>query len=159
MGILGTQNWEDFIKEIKTIFSDKTKAVDVKWKIGSFKQRKKNTADFMIKFNILAMKANTDELHVISLLKKNVRQDIIKMILDYPHIKVLKTFKEQKVAIISVKQEYESTEGQQDYKTSTRTTYREQGQSMNIGKSNDNFKDGKPKYFNCNKYGYMAKEC
>ena len=72
MGILGTQNWEDFIKEIKTIFSDKTKAVDVKWKIESFKQRKKNTADFMIKFNILAMKANTDELHVISLLKKNV---------------------------------------------------------------------------------------
>ena len=30
---------------------------------------------------------------------------------------------------------------------------------MNIGKSNDNFKDGKPKCFNCNKYGYMAKEC
>ena len=81
------------------------------------------------------------------------------MILNYPHIKVLKTFKEWKVAIISVKQGYESTEGQQDYKTSTRTTYREQGQSMNIGKSNDNFKDGKPKYFNCNKYGYMAKEC
>jgi len=30
---------------------------------------------------------------------------------------------------------------------------------MNIRKSNDNFKDGKPKYFNCNKYGYIAKEC
>ena len=30
---------------------------------------------------------------------------------------------------------------------------------MDIGKSNDNFKDGKPKYFNCNKYGHMAKEC
>ena len=30
---------------------------------------------------------------------------------------------------------------------------------MNIGKSNKNFKDGKPKCFNCNKYGYMAKEC
>ena len=29
---------------------------------------------------------------------------------------------------------------------------------MDIGKSNDNFKDGKPKCFNCNKYGYMAKE-
>jgi len=24
---------------------------------------------------------------------------------------------------------------------------------MNIGKSNNNFKDGKPKCFNCNKYG------
>ena len=30
---------------------------------------------------------------------------------------------------------------------------------MDIGKSNDNFKDGKLKYFNYNKYGYMAKEC
>ena len=30
---------------------------------------------------------------------------------------------------------------------------------MDIGKTNDNFKDGKPKCFNCNKYGYMAKEC
>ena len=30
---------------------------------------------------------------------------------------------------------------------------------MDIGKANDNFKDGKYKYFNCNKYGYMVKEC
>ena len=30
---------------------------------------------------------------------------------------------------------------------------------MDIGRSNSNFKDGKPKCFNCNKYGYMAKEC
>jgi len=30
---------------------------------------------------------------------------------------------------------------------------------MDIGKSNDNFRDGKPKCFNCNKYGYMVKEC
>ena len=30
---------------------------------------------------------------------------------------------------------------------------------MDIRKSNNNFKDGKPKCFNCNKYGYMAKEC
>ena len=29
---------------------------------------------------------------------------------------------------------------------------------MDIGKSNDNFKDGKPKCFNCNKYGHIAKE-
>ena len=69
---LGTQDWEDFVKEIKTTFSDKTKAVDAKWKIESFKQRKKNTADFMIEFNALTMKANTDELHAIFLLKKNI---------------------------------------------------------------------------------------
>ena len=30
---------------------------------------------------------------------------------------------------------------------------------MNIGKSNDNFENGKPKCFNCNKYGHIAKEC
>ena len=30
---------------------------------------------------------------------------------------------------------------------------------MDIKKSNDNFKDGKPKCFNCNKYGHMTKEC
>ena len=30
---------------------------------------------------------------------------------------------------------------------------------MDIGKSNDNFKDRKPKCFNYNKYGHMAKEC
>ena len=30
---------------------------------------------------------------------------------------------------------------------------------MDIGKFNDNFKDGKPKCFNCNKYRHMAKEC
>jgi len=29
---------------------------------------------------------------------------------------------------------------------------------MDIGKTNDNFKDGKSKYFNCNKYRHMAKE-
>ena len=30
---------------------------------------------------------------------------------------------------------------------------------MDIGKSNDNFKDRKLKCFNYNKYGHMAKEC
>jgi len=69
------------------------------------------------------------------------------------------TLKEWKVAITSVRQGYKSTEGYQDYKTSTETTYSGRGQPMDIGKSNDNFKDRKPKCFNCNKYGHMAKEC
>ena len=30
---------------------------------------------------------------------------------------------------------------------------------MDIGKSNKNFKDRKPKCFNCNKYGHIAKDC
>ena len=29
---------------------------------------------------------------------------------------------------------------------------------MDIGKSNDNFKNKKPKCFNCNKYSHMVKE-
>ena len=30
---------------------------------------------------------------------------------------------------------------------------------MEIGKSNENFKDRKPQCFNYDKYGHMAKEC
>ena len=69
---MGTQDWEDFVKEIKMMFSDKSKAVDAKWKIETFKQGKRNTADFIIEFKALAMKADTDELHAIFLLKKNI---------------------------------------------------------------------------------------
>jgi len=31
-----TQDWEEFIREIKITFSDKSKAVDTKWKIKMF---------------------------------------------------------------------------------------------------------------------------
>ena len=60
------------MKEIKTTFSDKMKAVDAKWRIESFQQGKQNTINFMIEFNALAIKADMDELHAIFLLKKNV---------------------------------------------------------------------------------------
>jgi len=75
-------------------FSDKSKAADAKWKIEMFKQGKQNTADYIIEFKALAMKANTDELHVIFLLKKNARQDIIKTILGYPPIAMPEILKE-----------------------------------------------------------------
>ena len=91
---LETQNWEEFIKEIKTIFSNKTKTVDAKWKIKTFKQEKQNTVDFMIEFNTLAIKTNTDELYTIFLLKKNIQQDIIKMILGYLPIVASESLKE-----------------------------------------------------------------
>jgi len=156
---LGTQDWDDFVKELKMTFSDKSKAADAEWKIEMFKQGKRNTVDFIIEFEALAMKVDTDELHAIFLLKKNTRQDIIKTILGYPPITMPETLKEWKVAITSVGQGYESMEGRHDYKTSTGTTYGGRGQPMDIGKSNNNFKDGKPKCFNCNKCGHMAKEC
>ena len=116
-------------------------------------------ADFIIEFEALAMKADTDELHAIFLLKKNAWHNIIKMILGYLPIAMPETLKEWKVVITSVGQGYKFTERQHDYKTSTGTIYEGRGQPMDIGKSNDNFKDGKPKCFNYNKYGYMAKEC
>ena len=62
---LRTQDWEEFVKEIKIMFSDKTKTADARWKIKSFKQEKKNTVDFMIEFDTLAMKMDTNELHAI----------------------------------------------------------------------------------------------
>jgi len=34
---LGTQDWDDFMKELKTMFSDKTKAADAEWRIEIFK--------------------------------------------------------------------------------------------------------------------------
>ena len=53
-------------------FSNKTKAVDAEQKIKMFRQGKKNIADFMIKFKAMAIKADTDNLHTIFLLKKNI---------------------------------------------------------------------------------------
>jgi len=67
---LETQDWEEFVKEIKTTFSNKTKTANAEWKIKTFKQGKQNTVDFIIEFNVLAMKIDIDKLHVIFLLKK-----------------------------------------------------------------------------------------
>ena len=99
------------------------KAADTEWKIKIFKQGKQNTVDFMIEFEVLAMKADIDELHAIFLLKKNVWQDIIKTILGYLPIVVLEILKEWKVAITSVGQKYKFTKGQNDYKTGIGTIY------------------------------------
>jgi len=81
------------------------------------------------------------------------------MILGYPPIVVLETLKEWKIMITPVRQEYESTEGQCDCKTETGTTYRGQGLPIDIGKSKENFKNGKSRCFNCNVYKHMVKDC
>ena len=70
----------------------------------------------MIEFKALAMKADTDELYTIFLLKKNVQSNIIKTILGYLPIVAPETLKEWKIAITSVRQEYESTEEQKNMK-------------------------------------------
>jgi len=59
------------------------KAVNAKWKIKKFKQRKKYIVNFIIEFKILDIKAKTDNIYAIFLLKKNVRSNIIKSISEY----------------------------------------------------------------------------
>ena len=116
-------------------------------------------ANFMIEFEVLAMKADTDKLYVIFLLKKNVWPDIIKIILGYPQIVAPKSLKEWKVVITLGGQGYKFTEGQNDYKTGTGTTYEGWELPMDIEKSKENFKDRNPRCFNCNLYGHMTKDC
>ena len=77
----------------------------------------------MIELEVLAMKADTDDLYAIFLLKKNMQYNIIKTILEYLLIAMPDTLKRWKVAITSVGQGYESTERCHDYKTETETTY------------------------------------
>jgi len=77
----------------------------------------------MIKFEALAMKAETNNMYAIFLLKKNVQADIIKTILGYPPIVAPDILKEWKIAITSVGQGYESIESQHDYKMGMGTTF------------------------------------
>ena len=58
------------------------------------------------------MKTETDNIYAIFLLKKNIRTNIIKMILEYLPIAVPETLKKWKVVIILVEQGYEFTESQ-----------------------------------------------
>jgi len=37
------QDWDKFVKKIKIAFNNKSKIANIKWKIKSFRQRKKET--------------------------------------------------------------------------------------------------------------------
>ena len=78
-----TQDQDEFIREIKTAFSNKSKVVNAKQKIKTFRQGKKHITNFMIEFEALAIKTKTNDMHAIFLLKKNIRTNIIKIILGY----------------------------------------------------------------------------
>ena len=58
--------------------------------------------DYLIRFAGLAMKAGTDEQHVIFLLKINIKKEIIKTILEYPPIQALTTLEQWKVTITAM---------------------------------------------------------
>jgi len=63
------------------------------------------------------------------------------------------------VVIISVRQEYESTEDRQDYRTELGIIFGESRVFVDIIKYKDNYnKDGKPRYFNYSIYRYIAKD-
>jgi len=79
-------------------------------------------------------------------LKKDVRSNIIKTILGYLPIVAL----EWKIVITSIRQEYESTEGRQDYRMWSGIIYGGRGVSMDIRKTKD--KDNKNRKL---KYQYL----
>jgi len=73
---------------------------------------------------------------------------------------VPETLKEWKVVITLVRQEYKFTEGRQDYRTGLGIIFGGRGVLMDIRKYKDNYdKDGKPRCFNYNIYGHIAKDC
>ena len=67
-----------------------------------FKQNKKYIVNFIVKFEVLAMKVETNNLYTIFLLNKNIQTDIIKTILGYSLMAAPEILREQKVAIILV---------------------------------------------------------
>ena len=79
-----TPSWDAFEAELQLVYSDKTKEADVEWHIETFTQGKKHIADFLIEFIALASKAQTNNQHVIFLLKKNINREIIRAIMAYP---------------------------------------------------------------------------
>ena len=65
----------------------------------------------MIEFKVLAIKTETNDTYAIFPLKKNVKGDIIKIILGYLPIAISTSLKKWKIAIILVRQKYEFTKG------------------------------------------------
>ena len=68
---------------------------------SKYSGKAKNIANFIIKFEVLVMKVKTNNMYVIFLLK-NVRTNIIKMILEYSLMIVLEMLKEWKVGGVVV---------------------------------------------------------
>jgi len=64
----------------------------------------------MIEFKALDIKTKTNNIYVIFLLKKNIRTNIIKIILEYSLITVPETLSKWKVATTSVVQEHKFIE-------------------------------------------------
>jgi len=93
------------------------------------------------------------------LLKKNVNREIIRAIMAYPPIQAPKSLEQWKVAITAVGQGYEWTNIRYDYRTGSGITYEGMGKLMEIEQQQNNGQGRKLKYYNCNKFEHMAKDC
>ena len=63
------------------------------------------------------------------------------------------------MAITAVGQEYEWTNIHCDYRTGSGITYEGIGKPMEIGQQRNNEQGCRPKCYNYNKFGHMAKDC
>ena len=82
------------------------------------------------------------------------------MILGYLPITAPETLKKQKIVIILVGQEYKFTKSKHDYRTRSGIIYEDREAPIEIGKFKNNYnKERKPRYFNCNIYGHITKDC
>jgi len=107
----------------------------------------------------LARKAQTDDQHAIFLLKKNVNKEIIRAIITYSPTQAPKSLEQWKVAITVVRQGYKWTNICYDYRTGSGITYGGMGKPIEIGRQQNNGQGYKPKCYNYNKVGHIAKDC
>jgi len=114
--------------------------------------------DFLIEFMALASKAQTNDQHVIFLLKKNVNREIIRVIMAYPPTQAPKSLEQWKMAITAVGQGYEWTNICYDYRTGSGIIYGGMGKPMEIGEQRNSKQEYKSKCYNCNKFRHMAKD-
>lgn len=153
-------DWDGFFADLKKTFGDGDTQEKVEWKIESYKQGKQNTMEFMVMFEALKRQSKISDEHARFLLKRNTRPDIIHTIMAYPPQALPTSYDEWIEAITSVGRGRDAIDYPRgDYRTGTGMVYGGRGQPMEIGRNLPKYKDGKPKCFNCNTYGHMAKDC
>jgi hypothetical protein len=149
-----------FEDDLTGSFSMGNKKETAQWKIKSFKQGNRHIADFLIEFHVLKTTSKTDDAHAIFLLKKNIRQDIIKTILSYPPAAIPDTLTEWLEAIKSIRMGYKVNKMRKNIRTKSGITYGGSGLPMEIGKRKFLWNDkGEPKCYKCESYGHMGKNC
>jgi hypothetical protein len=105
-----TMDWKAFKEDLTGSFSMENEKESTQWKIESFKQGNRHITDFLIKFHVLKTTSKTDNAHTIFLLKKSIRQDIIKTILSYSLDSIPDSLTKWLVAIKSIGLGYKSNE-------------------------------------------------